>query len=318
MFLREQKEENGAMLLPIVTESPEAFGDNLFGDNFKIAADAARLLDWAEEIARTGRDTYIPGGAILALYEMLNVCLDYAGIAPVPMDPMWAYPLAQAALGWDEHHKTEVQKLHARISLMGQDGDFYDLLKEYPKIGSDAHRRDYNIVTEEDVRLVMNAVFCSRGRAMTRNYMHIVKPPTKTKLPKPWEPIKVLCVDDGTAYILQTFLKLIGYVNWELVPYLQPNTTNEGESVAQQIAQDVIASGAHIILMDQGLRHTEGSDVVQAMRQLDPQRRQIVVANTGGAPDKLYQVGALKNCDKGRELLGLQDAFHQLMHRRSH
>ncbi|GEM_PF-2531815 len=120
--------------------------------------------------------------------------------------------------------------------------------------------------------------------------------------------VRVVAVDDELESLLKTALALIGWPRVETVLYRyprptgdQPRTPESKQADLKRTAEAVAALKPDVVLMDEGLCGPfEGHELVPAIRELLPDVR--FVANTGGSPDMLNEVGARGNCEKGRTL----------------
>lgn len=122
----------------------------------------------------------------------------------------------------------------------------------------------------------------------------------------PARPVRVLIVDDHLDEIVKTWSALRGWHGLQLDALLVEDDPSEtAEIQAECIASRILDRRADIILMDQGLPRTSGSEMIQRIRRMWLAEI-IFVGNTGGSSERLDEVGALSNCCKGERLEGLR------------
>ncbi|MFH0874094.1 MAG: hypothetical protein V1846_04640 [Candidatus Komeilibacteria bacterium] len=133
----------------------------------------------------------------------------------------------------------------------------------------------------------------------------------------PGKPTTVVVVDDSSEELIKTALALAGWPNLQVVLYRQRLEGEayglRGERKTQELnraAQEIMAFNPAVILMDMGLAGFEGTELVRQLQSLSNNIQYI--ANTGGTPDELYSVGALENCEKGRNMAGMRQAMRNL------
>ncbi|PIP65122.1 hypothetical protein COW95_03575 [Candidatus Peregrinibacteria bacterium CG22_combo_CG10-13_8_21_14_all_49_11] len=126
---------------------------------------------------------------------------------------------------------------------------------------------------------------------------------------------RILIVDDSPPEILNSHLASSGIANTEFRWLLQNcagyGDFKEGEERAEieNLSAAILAEEPNVVLMDQGLRRLNGSDVVRFMLQeLSSKIR--FVANTGGdSTELLSATGGYYNFDKGRKKQALYEAL---------
>jgi len=135
----------------------------------------------------------------------------------------------------------------------------------------------------------------------------------------PVKMIEVLIFDDSIRDIVKTLRGLAGWPNVKFSFHqYQPEESKYSRSIEEKVAEQnkaasvIAASGAQIVLMDQGLGAIDGSDVVRNVIATYT-KHPIFVPNTGGEPDELQNAGAMNdNCDKGQRWGALSRAIGRL------
>ncbi|MBI4139153.1 response regulator transcription factor [Candidatus Uhrbacteria bacterium] len=123
---------------------------------------------------------------------------------------------------------------------------------------------------------------------------------------------RVLIVDDSSEEIVRTWRAMCGWPNLILDTLFVEDDTQDTRR-SSSIASAVLKLEPALVLMDQGLPNTaKGSDVIREIRLLHPETSIVFVANTGGEPDELNDVGAIGNACKGRHLESIRRGIRML------
>lgn len=290
------------MHLDRIQQAPQQLGNFL-----ALAQNTATLLDWIErQNVAQGLlpDPYL----IVEAYRILNKCLLEAGIDPISLDQMWAFPLARAIIGYEKQRRPAAHAFYQEILRLTDLDQSEFLLQDLPTTS-----RDRTIMTITEGVAIVELEECLRRLPMARKRLQKMRFPRDPQFPIFQEPIIVLCVDDEISAIFSTLFALLN-TNFTLVPYLQRTAKDEpAHTATKRVAADIVKSGSHLVFMDQGLNgEVDGHAVIYAVRELDPHGKIVFVANSGGQGKELHAAGAFSNFSKGKDDLGLRNALHAL------
>jgi hypothetical protein len=124
---------------------------------------------------------------------------------------------------------------------------------------------------------------------------------------RPSRPVTIMAVDDRKEDLFKSLKPLFGWPGVTLSFFFcKFREYKECETPAKMIVE----LSPDIVLMDQGLGNLEGDELVKEIKKLA--QGIIFVANTGGSPDKLQNVGALDNFNKGEKLHGVRTAVSMI------
>jgi CheY-like chemotaxis protein len=150
---------------------------------------------------------------------------------------------------------------------------------------------------------VVNRALLNLGKEPFRFLPELRLPPEDLV---PERELSVLIVDDKAEDIFKTALALAGWpklkVFWEhqdTKMSFDP-TDEQKEQELDRLCKAILARQPDIILMDQGLRGVNGSDLVpHVLKGLPPV---VIIANTGGGTDELHAAGAISSASKGEKM----------------
>lgn len=171
--------------------------------------------------------------------------------------------------------------------------------------------------SEEKFLAKLNIILINLGLSPIRpeySEVNIVPP----RIDAPAEEVKILIVDDDPGVALKTALALAGVQNILISFFHQKGTGSFEELEGQELqdlltetARDVLSKRPDIVLMDRGLNDINGEDLIRKIKELF-EESPIFVGNTDGDPEHLYEVGALRNFQKGKDPDGVNAAIRQL------
>ncbi|MEK7616240.1 MAG: hypothetical protein AAB420_03490 [Patescibacteria group bacterium] len=126
--------------------------------------------------------------------------------------------------------------------------------------------------------------------------------------------LSVLIVDDDLREMLRSALALVGIPNinfqffHQYTEHAYPGLEGEAKDAElARVADAIMAMSPDIILMDQGLRGINGSDLVLVIKARGC--KAVFVANTGGGGSELAKAGCLDNFGKGENRMNFADAL---------
>ncbi len=171
------------------------------------------------------------------------------------------------------------------------------VLKIFPGCGG-----EYSITIEHLITLINDNIIRMGGRPFRPDYANKnFSFPGRLFKPSPL-PLRVLIVDDSSADIIRTSGSFIGWENITLDLLQHKDADNKNPKPEKDVARRIIERGPDIVLMDQGLSMSfSGSDVIREFKNLEG-GLPLFIANTGGDPHELNKLGAMGNCDKGKDM----------------
>lgn len=124
---------------------------------------------------------------------------------------------------------------------------------------------------------------------------------------RPDRDLTVLIVDDELDMIVRTFRAIAGWpgLTFEMLLVTDRHDETSPFELLPSVANWVCERGSDIVLMDQGLGSTRGSDVITQVMEWQREcgrKIPVFVGNTGGTPDSLQLAGAIGNMNKGRDI----------------
>ncbi|MBI2473553.1 response regulator transcription factor [Candidatus Uhrbacteria bacterium] len=145
--------------------------------------------------------------------------------------------------------------------------------------------------------------------------LHINLPPQHNLSAPTHRLTKVVIVDDAPDELIDSALVLIGVPNIQLGFFhydyynnLRKTPNQSLEEKLQILATRILSHDPDVILMDHSLGDIEGPSLVEEIKkQLDHEKGLVFIANTGGHPHALLEVGCSGNFRKGRQ----PDVFFQ-------
>lgn len=127
--------------------------------------------------------------------------------------------------------------------------------------------------------------------------------------------INLLIVDDDPGAALRTAQSLVGVTGLSIDFFHQKGgdgfTKLKGmdlQDLLEKTAQDVLSQNPDVVLMDRGLNDIYGEDLIKKIKEMC-ETPPIFVGNTDGDSKPLDNAGALKNCQKGKVLDGVEWAI---------
>lgn len=275
---------------------------------YKFAMDLAVVLEWGDQTYASDPDT---GFALVDIFretfERFNACLVESGAEPVIMPSRWALPLFLR--GHDEAFDSKsLNNIMATSPIIKEFARCIDADGIFLKLAGpmkNEHRRRMLI-------RVIDGYLAARGWPQSHAQLAHVELKSAAARLAPKEPLTALCVDDNTGEIVRTLASMAGWKGLALAIHRQtiPPAADTEEMTADRLANEVIATGAEIILMDHGLINTDGAQVIRANKRIDPKGKRVFVANTGGDARRSFAgTGAIGNCQKGHNLNGIEDAI---------
>ncbi|MAG44367.1 hypothetical protein CL633_00575 [bacterium] len=214
---------------------------------------------------------------------------------------------------------TQRRKQHVLGQLKGSRGskarDCRALVKTLEMFPDDGGGGSYSGISANNILAVVNSNLVSLGFEPVRpNYVD-----RKMDFPKdnfgPSETSIILIVDDDKRGMIKTARAIAGWPQLKIEYFYYDSSNGWGANEDEEIektAKAIIERKAQIVLMDQGMPPMDGSDVILRIKEITGINSSIFVANTRGDADKIHGVGALKNCDKGANFEGIQQAIRML------
>ncbi|MEK7556518.1 MAG: hypothetical protein AAB538_00915 [Patescibacteria group bacterium] len=161
---------------------------------------------------------------------------------------------------------------------------------------------------------LMNHVLVETGYQAIRPDYSIINVALASGQPRPANTVRVLIVDDSIAEMVKTATALVGWPNIQVLLYKQGGDEyayklkgDEKTAAIKTVLDTIVESGAHVVLMDEGLQGIEGHEVVAAFNATREPEEALpyFVANTGGSAEELKKAGCFTNCEKGKNLAGV-------------
>ncbi len=174
--------------------------------------------------------------------------------------------------------------------------------------------KSYGSLDRKTITAKLNQILVAIGREPIRPDWSKIPVPGAREQAKAKRPIRIAIVDDEAESIVKTFVALAGWPGVNIIPiHYVRDTSNKPakEALMLQLAERVFAEDPHIVLMDEGLINFEGSELIPFMCKLI-EKPPLFVANTGGLDNKLREVGAFPNCDKGKRIGPVAQAISHL------
>lgn len=317
-----------------------------FGDDVKLALDMARfldgpLLDLRGCLPKDGRTSLAK--ARLELFERLSALFVNAGLPPLPLEPLTLDALATVAAN-DDVTRRAGEIVCAIDTALGQavdpptgNGTAEDweiakaieiaLAQADGRAGKDDIARDCESLGRvirmmpslmspwggprpESLLAMANKLLIELGREPVRPDHSAIVPTGAMDRNPPPRPLHVLVVDDEIGMIMTTLSAMFG---WPNLSFGAIHVASEGDRdpELQALAAGIICAKPDIVLMDQGMWPMTGSSVIREVRTRPEAAGIVFVGNTGGSPDELEDAGAIGNCNKGKDLSPLLQAFRR-------
>lgn len=179
----------------------------------------------------------------------------------------------------------------------------------------------YSGVSSENIRALLNDVLVKKAglEPIRPDYASVTLPqhPESVRIAAQ---AKLLIVDDTASEMLKSHLAASGIAQlepaWllhEVAGYGDFKDADEKRAEVERMAAAIREQDPRVVLMDQGLRRINGSDIVSLMTR-EQTSKILFVANTGGNADELLRAGCVGsgNYDKGRRPKALYDALQML------
>lgn len=286
-----------------------------FGRNLKLAQDLAALLD----------------GPVLTLPENRSDCARLAQLrqevfekfsrlcrlAMLPAPPLEPETVEAQLPGESPERREEAEALaaQAQARLIGaDDGPLTDecrtlakALRLMPGLMS-----DFGGISRTGLMALINSRLMRLGLEPLRPDHAELEVLTAADEEAPDQPLNVLVVDDEPGMIVRTILGLAGWPGLSLLGlHVKGGWDQKPADTVGFAASAIVSLEPAILLMDQGLGRVNGSDVILEARRLCPDLNTVFVGNTGGSPEELNAVGAIGNCNKGRDLSPVRRALRR-------
>lgn len=282
-----------------------AYANKLTGIVGAMAQDLARLLD-EPLFAINPSNAFSMVSVREAAYGQFCAACQAVSVPLPPLDPIvLEYHLPK-------HDACEEPQIRASLKLAQElrqrtDGSSDNnhvlcyavalMLETFPSTGG------FRGIERKGLVAVANRALLNLGQEPIRDIPELELPPDDVA---PERPVTVLIVDDTPQEIFSTALELVGWPNIAVDWILQGNgigfsiSEKEREQELDRLTQEILAKQPDVVLMDQGMKGVEGSDIVPLIRQKLP--NVVVIANTGGSADELMAVGAVGSANKGRTM----------------
>ncbi len=177
--------------------------------------------------------------------------------------------------------------------------------------------KDFPGLSSKIVVALVNATLVPAGYEPIRNIRTKTHVSLRTDEDRhPFSAVSVLIFDDSTYELMKSAYALAG---WPLVTTCCKQYQSE---TLRDAANSILAVSPDIVLMDKELgpmAKFHGNDVIREMYSLCEEQHKImpvVVANTGGDPQELFNVGAIGNFDKGSRTHAVREAIRAIKNRR--
>ena len=177
--------------------------------------------------------------------------------------------------------------------------------------------KNFSGLSSNMVVALVNDTLVAAGSEPIRNIRRKTHVPLRTDEDRhPFSAVSVLIFDDSTCDLMKSAHALAG---WPLVTTCCKQYRGE---TLPDAANSILAVSPDIVLMDKDLgpmTKFHGNDVIREMYRICEGEHKImpvVVANTGGDPKELFNVGAIGNFDKGSRTHAVRDAITMIRNRR--
>jgi hypothetical protein len=287
-----------------------------FTPNLKLAQDLAALLD----------------GPVLTLPEDRSDCARLAKLrqevferfsalcrlALLPIPPLEPETVEAQLPRESPERREEAEALAAKAQsrLIGADGD--EPLTDECRTLAKALRlmpgllADFGGISRTGLTALINSRLMRLGLEPLRPDHAELAVETAADEEAPSQPLTVLVVDDEPEMIVRTILRLAGWPGLSLHALLIKGSWDQKPADTIGFAASAIVSvEPAVVLMDQGLGRVNGSAVIEEALRLCPELNTVFVGNTGGSPEELNAVGAIGNCNKGRDLSPVRRALRR-------
>lgn len=207
-------------------------------------------------------------------------------------------------------------KTHVKEQLEGNHGSkaiicraMVRTLQLFPECGG------FSGIEKKQILAVINDNLVSLGLKPVRPDYKSRKTDFPFDFQGPKKKTKVLIFDDQLNETVKTKKALAGWPNLKVehLIYKRPDgdTYVEKEVELKRASKAILALKPQVVLMDEGLGRIEGHEVISEIENLTA-NAPIFVGNTGGSSDELRKVGAIGNCNKGKELDSIEEALRYI------